>query len=53
MYFVVLPLSALGSAQFNIATYITGTVGHTFLVGLPIAISVRHFAKPSSLYTSR
>jgi uncharacterized membrane protein YagU involved in acid resistance len=44
MYFLVLPLSALGPPQFNIATYITGPVGHTFLVGLPIALSVRHFA---------
>jgi hypothetical protein len=28
MYFVVLPLSALGPAQFNIATYTTGPIGH-------------------------
>jgi hypothetical protein len=41
MYFVVLPLSALGSDQFNIATYITGPIGHPLLVGLPIALSVR------------
>ncbi len=45
MYFVVLPLSALGPARFNIATYITGPIGHTFLVGLPIALSVRRFAR--------
>jgi hypothetical protein len=44
MYFVVLPLSALGPARFNIVTYITGPIGHTFLVGLPIALSVRRFA---------
>jgi len=44
MYFVVLPLSALGPARFNIATYITGPIGHPFLVGLPIALSVRGFA---------
>lgn len=46
MYFVVLPLSALGPARFNIATYITGPIGHPLLVGLPIALSVRHFANP-------
>jgi hypothetical protein len=46
MYFLVLPISALGPAQFNIATYITGPLGHAFLVGLPIALSVRHFASP-------
>ena len=45
MYFVVLPLSALGPARFNLATYITGPIGHTVLVGLPIALSVRRFAK--------
>jgi hypothetical protein len=45
MYFVVLPLTPLGPAQFNTATYITGPIGHTFLVGLPIALCVRRFAK--------
>lgn len=45
MYFVVLPLSALGPARFNIATYITGPIGHTVLVGLPIALSVRRFTR--------
>lgn len=45
MYFVVLPLSALGPAQFNIATYLTGPVGHPFLVGLPIALSARRFSE--------
>jgi len=45
MYFVVLPLSALGPAHFNSATYITGPIGHTFLVGLPIALSVRRFTR--------
>ena len=44
MYFVVLPLSALGPARFNVATYITGPIGHALLVGLPIALSVRRFA---------
>ena len=47
MYFVVLPLSALGPAQFNIATYITGPIGHPVFVGLPIALSVRYLAPPS------
>ncbi|HYL15599.1 MAG TPA: hypothetical protein VEV41_21375 [Terriglobales bacterium] len=45
MYFIVLPLSALGPAQFSIATYITGPIGHPLLVGLPIALSVRRFAR--------
>jgi hypothetical protein len=45
MYFVVLPLSAMGPAHFNIATYITGPIGHTVLVGLPIALSVRRFVR--------
>lgn len=41
MYFVVLPLSAWGPAQFNIVTYLTGPIGHPLLVGLPIALSVQ------------
>lgn len=44
MYFVVIPLSAIGHPQFNIATYITGPIGHPLLVGLPIALCVRRFA---------
>ena len=44
MYFVVIPLSAIGTPQFNLATYITGPVGHPLLVGLPIALCVRRFA---------
>jgi hypothetical protein len=43
MYFVVIPLSALGPAQFSIATYVTGPIGHPLLVGLPITLSVRRF----------
>ena len=44
MYFMVLPLSALGPPHFNVATYVTGPIGHPLLVGLPIALSVRRFA---------
>lgn len=45
MYFVVLPLTPIGPAKFSIVTYITGPIGHTFLVGLPIALCVRRFAR--------
>lgn len=45
MYFVVLPLTPLGLPHFNTATYITGPIGHTVLVGLPIALSVHRFAR--------
>ena len=44
MYFVVIPLSAIGHPQYNIATYITGPIGHPLLVGLPIALCVRRFS---------
>src|SRR6267143_2385911 len=44
MYFVVIPISAIGHPQFNIATYITGPIGHPLLVGLPIALCVRRFS---------
>jgi uncharacterized membrane protein YagU involved in acid resistance len=45
MYFVVMPLSRVGPPHFNIATYVTGPIGHPLLVGLPIALSVRRFAR--------
>jgi hypothetical protein len=44
MYFVVIPLSAIGHPQFNIATYITGPIGHPLLVGMPIALCIRRFS---------
>ena len=44
MYFVVIPLSAIGPPHFNIATYITGPIGHPLLVGLPIALCVRRYS---------
>jgi hypothetical protein len=44
MYFVVIPLSAIGPVHFSIATYITGPIGHPLLVGLPIALCVRRFS---------
>ena len=46
MYFVVLPLTPLGPAHFNTATYISGPIGHPLLVGLPIALSARRLAGP-------
>jgi hypothetical protein len=45
MYFAVLPLSAVGPAKFNLATYITGPIGHPLLVGLPIALAARRFSR--------
>jgi hypothetical protein len=45
MYFVVLPLSATGRSPFSTATYVTGPIGHMFLVGLPIALIVRRYSR--------
>ena len=44
MYFVVVPLSAAAQGKFTMATLITGPIGHMFLVGLPIALSVRRYS---------
>jgi hypothetical protein len=44
MYFVVMPLSQVGWPRFNLATWLTGPLGHPLLVGLPIALAVRRFA---------
>jgi len=45
MYFVVVPLSAAPKGHFTTATLITGPIGHMFLVGLPIAVAVRHYSR--------
>ncbi len=45
MRFVVVPLSAASKGQFSIATLVTGPIGHMFLVGLPIALAVRHYSR--------
>jgi hypothetical protein len=44
MNFVVVPLSLAPRGRFSMATLITGPIGHTVLVGLPIAVSVRRFS---------
>jgi hypothetical protein len=44
MNFVVVPLSRAPKGHFTVATLVTGPIGHTVLVGLPIALSVRRFA---------
>jgi uncharacterized membrane protein YagU involved in acid resistance len=46
MNFVVLPLSAIHRwpPGFDPAAIITGPIGHTVLVGLPIALAVRRFS---------
>jgi len=45
MNFVVVPLSAIHRVPpFTVAQIVTGPIGHTFLVGLPIALVVRKFS---------
>lgn len=46
MTFVVLPLSAIHRwpPAWNAASIITGPIGHTILVGLPIALAVRRYS---------
>jgi hypothetical protein len=44
MHFAVVPLSRAPHGRFTTATLITGPIGHTVLVGLPIALAVRRFA---------
>lgn len=45
MTFVVLPLSAIHRwPVWNKASIITGPIGHTVLVGLPIALAVKRWA---------
>jgi len=46
MTFIVLPLSAIHRwpPSWNAAAIITGPIGHTVLVGLPIAFAVKRFS---------
>lgn len=44
MHFVVVPLSRAPRSPFTMATLITGPIGHTILVGLPIALAVRRYS---------
>jgi hypothetical protein len=46
MTLVVLPLSAVHRwpPRFDLASVITGPVGHMFLVGLPIALAIKRWA---------
>lgn len=45
MQFVVLPLSAVRAAPFSSREFIIGLIIHILFVGLPIALTVRRFAK--------
>lgn len=44
MHLVVVPLSRAPQGRFTMATLITGPIGHTVLVGLPIALAVRRYS---------
>ena len=44
MHFVVVPLSRASQGPFGLGTWITGPIGHMFLVGLPIALVVRRYS---------
>ena len=45
MNYVVIPLSAAGSGQFSLRTFLPAIIGHALLVGLPIALLARRSAQ--------
>ena len=45
MNYVVIPLSAAGSGRFSLTVFLAGISGHALLVGLPIALIARRFAR--------
>ncbi len=45
MNYVIIPLSAASSARFSLPVLVTSIIGHALLVGLPIALITRRFAK--------
>jgi hypothetical protein len=48
---VVLPHTAVGKSRFSLPLLLNGVLAHAFLVGLPIALAVRHITNQSSLST--
>jgi hypothetical protein len=45
MSLIVVPLSRVNKPPFSFASFVTGMVIHMLFVGLPIALSVRRYAK--------
>ena len=45
---VIVPMSRLGRAPFNLKGFITMTLIHMVCVGLPIALTVRGFARSAA-----
>ena len=52
MQFIVIPLSRIGPRPVNVGVFVVNAIEHMFLVGLPIAISVRHFSDARSVEVS-
>ena len=50
MQYIVIPLSAApGNAQFHLAPFLNGVIGHAFLVGLPVALIAARSARRRKL----
>lgn len=45
MNYVVIPLSRAGAGASPLSVFLTGIIGHAFLVGLPVALIARRSAK--------
>lgn len=43
MNYVVIPLSRIPPSPFSLPLFLNGVIGHALLVGLPIALSARHY----------
>jgi hypothetical protein len=53
MYWIVVPLSAIGWQKYSIDSTIRAIVIHIVCVGLPISLIVRHFANEPILSSNR
>ena len=49
MYWVIVPLSRIGPRPHSVPNDGTAILIHIFLIGLPIALIVRHFSPPKML----
>jgi hypothetical protein len=48
MYYIVIPLSAIGAANFLLESFIRNMIAHMVLIGLPAALFVRAAASSSA-----
>lgn len=53
MHYIVIPLSRVTPGDFDLLDFVVSIIGHAILVGLPIALITRHFAKSQNINANK